>query len=186
MARTVPDQGFDEFVRTRSPRLFRTALAMTGDRQGAEDLTQEVLAKVYVRWSTIRTSPDAYARRVLVHAVTDRWRRRGRRPETPLQPGHDRPAPDSSDALALRDQLVRALRTLPPRQRAVVALRYLEDLGEADIAAAVGCSVGTVKSQLSRGLVRLRRELLPASECLPGGAPDSAPGAGGVAREVTS
>ncbi|HEX5495128.1 MAG TPA: SigE family RNA polymerase sigma factor, partial [Mycobacteriales bacterium] len=163
MARGVPGADFDEFVRSRSARLLRAALAMTGDRQAAEDLVQDVMAKVYVRWATIRTSPDAYARKVLAHAVTDRWRWRGRRAETPLRPVHDRPAPDSSDSQALRDELVRALRTLPPRQRAVVALRYLEDLSEADIATAVGCSVGTVKSQLSRGLVRLRAVVDPGN-----------------------
>lgn len=162
MAGNVPGADFDEFVRRQSARLLRTAYAMTGDRATAEDLTQEVMAKVYVRWATIRTSPDAYARTVLVHAVTDRWRWRRARPETPLRALHDRPTPDSSETQALRDELVRALRTLPPRQRAVVVLRYLDDLAEADIAAAVGCSVGTVKSQLSRGLTRLRWEMVLA------------------------
>lgn len=160
MGRGEPGEDFNGFVRSRSAGLLRAAFAMTGDRQEAEDLVQDVLARVYLRWATIRTSPDAYARKVLVHAVTDRWRIRRRRSETPLRPVHDRPTPDSSESQALRDELVTALRALPPRQRAVVALRYLEDLGEADIAAAVGCSVGTVKSQLSRGLVRLRQALV--------------------------
>ena len=177
MGRDAPGEDFDEFVRSRSARLLRTAFAMTGDHQAAEDLVQDALAKVYVRWATIRMSPDAYARKVLVHAVTDRWRLRGRRPETPLRPIHDRATPDSSDSQALRDELVRALRALPPRQRAVVALRYLEDLGEADIAAAVGCSVGTVKSQLSRGLVRLRSTLATGHQ-------DGAACGGGVVRRA--
>lgn len=156
MSRGAPGADFDEFVRSRSIRLIRAAYAMTGDRNVAEDLIQDVMAKVFLRWTSIHTSPDAYAHKVLVRTVTDRWKARYRRPEVPLNPAHDRPTADSADAQALRDELVRALRELPPRQRAVIAMRFLADLSEADVAAAAGCSVGTVKSQISRGLVRLR------------------------------
>jgi RNA polymerase sigma-70 factor (sigma-E family) len=149
---------FTEFVRGRSTALLRTAVLLAGgDRGHAEDLLQGVLERMYVRWDRISGAPEAYARRALVNAATNRWRGRRRRPELPL--AEDRPAPaDGPAAVDLRDALVRALLTLPPRQRAVLVLRYFDDMTEADVADLLDCSVGTVKSQASRGLARLRAE----------------------------
>jgi RNA polymerase sigma-70 factor (sigma-E family) len=160
---------FTDFVRGRSTALLRTAVLLTGgDRGQAEDLLQGVLERMYVRWRRIRESPEAYARRSLVHAAVNRSRGRRRRPELPLldPDGAGPPAGDPTAGIDERDVLVRALLTLPPRQRAVLVLRYFDDLSELDIATALGCSVGTVKSQAARGLSRLR-ERLPAGLDLP-------------------
>ncbi|RLK23331.1 RNA polymerase sigma-70 factor (sigma-E family) [Micromonospora sp. M71_S20] len=146
---------FDDFVRTRSVAMLRVAYLLTGDRHAAEDLLQEVLEQVYVRWRRVRTSPEAYARRALVNRSINRWRRRARRPEQALG-DNDGVARDHADDIALRQAVVAALRTLPPRQRAAVVLRYLEDLSVADVAGALRCSEGTVKSHASRGLAHLR------------------------------
>ncbi|MFI7513966.1 SigE family RNA polymerase sigma factor [Micromonospora echinofusca] len=149
---------FDDFVRTRSVALLRVAYLLTGDRHAAEDLLQEVLEQVYVRWRRVRISPEAYARRALVNRSINRWRRRVRRPEQALGDNHG-VARDHADDIALRQAVVAALRTLPPRQRAAVVLRYLEDLSVADVAGALRCSEGTVKSHASRGLAHLREAL---------------------------
>ncbi|MEH0938247.1 SigE family RNA polymerase sigma factor [Micromonospora psammae] len=149
---------FDDFVRTRSVTLLRVAYLLTGDRNAAEDLLQEVLEQVYVRWRRVRTTPEAYARKALVNRAANRWRRRARRPERALAE-HDGVRQDHADDVATREGIVAALRTLPPRQRATVVLRYLEDLSVTDVAAALGCSEGAVKSNTSRGLARLRESL---------------------------
>jgi RNA polymerase sigma-70 factor (sigma-E family) len=153
---------FDDFVRTRSTGLLRIAYLLTGDRYAAEDLVQEVLEQMYAKWRWITGAPDAYARRALVNRSTNRWRRRGRRPEAPLA-HHDVAAPDHSDHVVIRDTVVEALRSLPPGQRAAVVLRYLDDLPVAEVASALNCSEGTVKSNTSRGLDRLRAVLAPVS-----------------------
>ncbi|TWD80322.1 RNA polymerase sigma-70 factor (sigma-E family) [Kribbella amoyensis] len=153
---------FDDFVRGSSTRLLRTAVLLTGDQQAAEDLVQEVYERMYVHWGRVTGAPEPYARKALTNLVANRWRRKGRKPEVALGPGHDRPTGDRSDAFAVRDQLLSALQELPPRQRAVIVLRYYEDLTEAQTAEALGCSVGTVKSQTSRGLDRLRQLTEPA------------------------
>jgi RNA polymerase sigma factor (sigma-70 family) len=106
--------------------------------------------------------PEAYARRALVNRSANRWRRRGRRPEAPLG-SHDVAAPDHSEHIVVRDTVVAALRTLPPRQRAAVVLRYLEDLPVTEVARALDCSEGNVKSSVSRGLARLRAALDPVT-----------------------
>ncbi|WP_239543159.1 SigE family RNA polymerase sigma factor [Micromonospora terminaliae] len=142
--------------------LLRVAFLLTGDRHAAEDLLQEVLEQVYVRWRRVQGSPEAYARRALVNRSINRWRRRARRPEQSLG-RHDEVARDHADAVALRGVVVAALRALPPRQRAAVVLRYLEDVSVTDVAAAMGCSQGAVKSHAARGLARLR-EVLAASD----------------------
>jgi len=152
--------GFDEFVRTRSTGLLRVAYLLTGDRHHAEDLLQEVLEQMYVKWRRIDAAPEAYARRALVNRATNRWRRRGRRPEAPLA-HHDVAQPDHSDGVVVRDAVLEALRALPPKQRAAVVLRYLDDLPIADVARALDCSEGSVKSNASRGLERLRAALGP-------------------------
>jgi RNA polymerase sigma-70 factor (sigma-E family) len=163
----VPDRGFDEFVRDRSTALLRTAVLLVGgDRGHAEDLLQGVLERVYARWDRIDGPPEAYARRALTHAAVNRWRTRRRRPELPLldtDPGAADPG-DRTAAVDLRDALVRALLTLPPRQRAVLVLRYLDDLPDEEVARALGCSAGTVKSQASRALAKLRAGQLDLSD----------------------
>jgi RNA polymerase sigma-70 factor (sigma-E family) len=151
---------FEEFVQACSPRLFRTALLLAGqDRAAAEDLLQVALERTYRHWARVCRSgdPERYVQRILANASNDRWRLAARRPERLLRPGDADPlAADQSDAVAERDFLMRALAALPPRQRTVLVLRYFNDLPEAEIADALGCSVGTVKSQVSRGLARLR------------------------------
>jgi RNA polymerase sigma-70 factor (sigma-E family) len=169
---------FDDFVHDCSPRLFRTALLLTGqDRGAAEDLLQLALERAYRNWSRICSTdePERYVRRILANASNDRWRRLRRRPEQLFDLAAGGPATaDQSSVVAERDFLMRALATLPPRQRAVLVLRYFNDLPEAEIAAVLGCSVGTVKSQASRGLARLRQITEPTTEASakqPGGVP---------------
>jgi RNA polymerase sigma-70 factor (sigma-E family) len=151
---------FEEFVQACSPRLFRTALLLAGrDRAAAEDLLQLALERAYRHWGRVCRSgdPERYVRRILANAANDRWRRANRRPERPLEPGDAGPVvEDQTDVIAERDFLIRALAGLPPRQRTVLVLRYYSDLPDVEIADALGCSVGTVKSQVSRGLARLR------------------------------
>jgi len=147
-------------VRSRSAYLFKLALLLTGqNRAEAEDLLQISLERAYRRRALLARdrSPEPYVRRVLVNASIDRRRALRRRGEQPLCAGaSDPPVDDRAAQLADRDLLVRSLALLPPRQRAVLVLRYWGDLSEAEIAATLGCGVGTVKSQASRGLARLR------------------------------
>jgi RNA polymerase sigma-70 factor (sigma-E family) len=146
---------FDGFVIASGDRLLRAAFALTGDRGAAEDLVQDVLERLYVAWPRI-ADPLAYARRALVNHSHNRWRHRARHPEIALADHHDRPTADASDGHDQRDALVRAIATLPPRQRAVIVLRFLEDLSEADTARLLDCSAGTVKSHTARAIARLR------------------------------
>lgn len=150
-------EDFVGFVAARQDRLLRMAWLLTGDWHLAEDLVQAALAKVWPHWPRIRDGePDAYVRRVLVTTWSG-WRRRRWRGETPTDLLPDRA--DGADRLAaweLHADLIAALRTLPPGRRAVVVLRYFEDLSEAETARLLGCSVGAVKSQTSRALVALR------------------------------
>jgi RNA polymerase sigma-70 factor (sigma-E family) len=158
---------FEEFVQGCSPRLFRTALLLAGrDRAAAEDLLQVALERAYRHWARVSRSgdPERYVLRILSNAANDRWRRAARRPERPLRPGDDPPAADQFGAVAERDLLMRALAALPPRQRTVLVLRYFNDLPEAEIADTLGCSLGTVKSQVSRGLARLREIAEPSAQ----------------------
>lgn len=159
---------FEEFVQACSPRLFRTALLLAGqDRGAAEDLLQLALERAYRHWARVCRSgdPERYVQRILANVSNDRWRQAVRRPERLLRPGDADPlAQDQSDAVAERDFLMRALAALPPRQRTVLVLRYFNDLSEAEIADALGCSAGTVKSQASRGLARLRDIAEPDTE----------------------
>ena len=146
---------FEDYVRGRSTALLRTCYLLTGDRGAAEDLLQGVLERVARRWSSIADSPDAYVHRALTNAAVNRWRRR-RPAELQLLERHHPSTQDAADIVAVRDQLIRGLMALPARQRAVLVLRYFDDLSEAETAQALGCSLGTVKSQASRGLDRLR------------------------------
>jgi RNA polymerase sigma-70 factor (sigma-E family) len=149
------EREFREFVAARSAALFRSAYLLTGQREAAEDLLQTVLARVARRWDRIDRQPDAYVRRALYREQVSRWRRRGREvfgvPDTPA--GGDHAA--STD---LRVSLAAALRRLTPRQRAVVVLRYVEDLPEREVAEVLDVSIGTVRSTASRALGRLRAE----------------------------
>jgi RNA polymerase sigma-70 factor (sigma-E family) len=155
----VDDADFREFVELRYGDLLRTAYLLTGSRDAAQDLVQDALLKVMRRWRTV-DEPMAYVRRVMVNERTSRWRRLGLRELlTAVVP--DRIRPDDADGIVVRDELLTALHRLPARMRAVLVLRYWEDLSEADVAAALGCSLGTVKSQAARGLTRLREVLTP-------------------------
>jgi RNA polymerase sigma-70 factor (sigma-E family) len=166
----VADQEFDEFVRARSMALLRTAVLLTGgDRGHAEDLLQDVLERMYARWPRIE-GPEAYARRALVHASVNRWRARRRRPEVPFAAPDAGASPgDAAATVDLRDALGRELLRLPPRQRAVLVLRYFDGLPDPEIADALGCAVGSVRSHASRGLARLRERVALPDLTTPGG-----------------
>jgi RNA polymerase sigma-70 factor (sigma-E family) len=155
-----PGDFFEEFVRCRSAQLFKLALLLTGqNRAEAEDLLQIALECAYRRRALLATdrTPEPYVRKVLVNASIDRRRLIRRRGEQPLAATGPGPAvADLTGEVADRDLLVRSLAELPPRQRAVLVLRYFQDMSEAEIAWTLACSVGTVKSQASRGLARLR------------------------------
>jgi RNA polymerase sigma-70 factor (sigma-E family) len=149
-----PDR-FAEFVTARSTRLLRTAYLLTHDWAHAEDLLQTALAKAWFAWRRIESDPEPYIRKIMVNTYASWWRRRwnGEQPtsELPERTGRDEYAP-----VVDRQSLWAALRRLPRRQRAVVVLRYFEDLSELDTAEILGTSVGTVKSQAARALARLR------------------------------
>ncbi|MEU4678924.1 SigE family RNA polymerase sigma factor [Micromonospora sp. NPDC023737] len=153
----MDDLDFREFVEVRYGDLLRTAYLLTGSRDTAQDLVHEALLKAMRRWRTI-DDPMAYVRRSMVNERTSRWRRLGVR-ELLTAAVPDRSRPDSTDAVVVRDELLAALDQLPVRMRTVLVLRYWEDLSEADVAATMGCAVGTVKSQAARGLARLRAVL---------------------------
>ena len=153
---TRDEAGFEEFVAARSDDLLRTAVLLTSDRGHAEDLLQTALVKAYRRWNRISgPDPYPYVCRILVTSAAS-WRRLRATQEIVSLPAHDIAGPDASDGVADREQMADALATLPPRMRAVLVLRYAEDLSEADTADLLGCSVSTVKSQTQRGLARLR------------------------------
>jgi RNA polymerase sigma-70 factor (sigma-E family) len=160
----MPDRdapmSFEDFVRARSSSLLRTALLLTGqNRAEAEDLLQVALERAYRHWFRIsRTDqPERYVRRVLANASADRWRRIARRAERSVAAAcPDTPVSDRTDEIVERDYLLRALAALPHGQRAVLVLRYFDDLSEGETAQMLGCSIGTVKSQAARALDRLR------------------------------
>jgi RNA polymerase sigma-70 factor (sigma-E family) len=145
---------FELFVRGRSTALLRTAYLLVGDRGHAEDLLQEVLTRTARHWHRIEGSPEAYVRRALVNAAINGGKRR--RLREVLLDRQDVPVPDVTDGIVLRDALLQGLRALPPRQRAVLVCRYFDDLSEADTAAALDITTGTVKSTASRALTSLR------------------------------
>jgi RNA polymerase sigma-70 factor (sigma-E family) len=151
----VPDEeAFRAWVQRCWPRLFHTAYLLVGDRGDAEDLVQITMERIQRHWLRLE-HPDTYARRILINQTRSRWRRKGSI-ELPTDSLPDIETPDTTSTWDQRDELWRMLLELPPRMRAVLVLRYFEDLKEADIAAVLGCSIGSVKSQLSRGLDRLR------------------------------
>jgi RNA polymerase sigma-70 factor (sigma-E family) len=145
-------ESFDAYVSARYPSLLRTAYLLTGHHHDAEDLVQTALVKAVGAWKRIEDSPDAYVRRILVNENVSRWRRhKGREMLTDRTP-EGAVASEPDDTIALRD----ALAGLAPRQRAVIVLRYYEDLTERETAEVLGIAVGTVKSQTRDALVRLR------------------------------
>lgn len=157
-----PD-GFREFLAARQAHLLRAAWILTGDAHLAEDLLQTALVKVLPRWERLARdgSVEAYLRKTMINTATSWWRRKwhgelssGGVPGTELGGGDA-----AFEAVEDRSVLGAALRALPPRQRAVVMLRYYLDLSEAETAALLGCSTGTVKSQSSKALGTLRGRL---------------------------
>lgn len=153
---------FEEFAAASLPGLLRFGHVLTGDPLRAEELVQQALVSTWVRWRRIEhDQPLAYVRRAMVHTHTSWWRRSRR--ESALPEHYDPVAREGPD-LGERDRTVAALRLLPPRQRAVVVLRYYEDLSEAEIARVLGCSPGTVKSQAAKALKTLRAHLTPEME----------------------
>ncbi|WP_007512595.1 MULTISPECIES: SigE family RNA polymerase sigma factor [Pseudofrankia] len=177
-----PEGTFERFVAVSGDRLLLTALWLVGGHRGeAEDLLQGALERTYRHWNRVWVgNPEAYVRRALANAATSRWRRlRVRGHEVPLLAEHEPAGPDLLDhaiRLTQRDGLVRALLSLPPRQRAVIVLRYLHDLPEGEVAAALGCSIGSVRSQAFRGLARLRdsHHLVDIADPPPGDEPAGA------------
>jgi RNA polymerase sigma-70 factor (sigma-E family) len=153
----MKDDDFSEFAASRLGRLSRIAFLLTGDHHGAEDLVQSTLVKVAEHWSRVSRvgSPDAYARRILYHEHISVWRRT--RMETSAERPDEPCEGDAAEAVVRRLMLRRALAKLTPRQRAVVVLRFYEDLSVAEAARVLGCSEGTVKSQTSLALTRLRQ-----------------------------
>ncbi|MFF5447368.1 SigE family RNA polymerase sigma factor [Streptomyces sp. NPDC012888] len=153
---------FSSFVKARGTALMRTARSLTANPCDAEDLLQTALTKTYLAWDRIEDhrALDGYVRRALVNTRTSQWRKRkvdefacAELPEADAPP-----AADPAEAQALRDAMWRAVTRLPDRQRAMVVLRYYEDLSEAQTAELLGVSVGTVKSAVSRALGRLRED----------------------------
>ena len=154
--RAVAD--LESFLAERGDALLRTAVLLAGSREAGEDLLQSALERLLRHWRKIEGDPEGYLRRTLYHLAADSWRQqRARRKRLRLlERDADAAVADGTADVELRDSLLRLLRQLPPRQRAVVVARYWEQLSEAESAQVLGCSVGTVKSAASRGLRRLR------------------------------
>jgi RNA polymerase sigma-70 factor (sigma-E family) len=156
---TVPE--YDDVYAALWPRLVRTAYAVSGDLGVAEDAVQTAFAKAYRGWRRIARmeAPEAYLRRMVVNEVLNDRRRARRTHEVTRADPPEIATPGSPEPELARDELWRAIATLPPRQRAVLVLRYYEDLSEQQIADALGCRPGTVKSQASAALASLRGRL---------------------------
>jgi RNA polymerase sigma-70 factor (sigma-E family) len=158
---------FAEFVAARSHALLRTAYFVVGDHQLAQDLLQEALVKTYVAWPRLRdtTKAEAYVRRTIVTTAIS-WRRRRSFHEPPVPRLPDAVNSDESERLDTQGVLWKQVCGLPPRQRTALVLRYYEDLSEAETAELMGCSVGTVKSQVSVALKKLRERVGVDSDVL--------------------
>lgn len=154
-------EGFPEFVLARGPALCRTAYLLCGDHATAEDLVQSALVRTAERWPSVVAggNPEGYVRRAMVNEHISRWRRFGRR-ERLVAELPDRPA--AADGTVDRLHLLAAIGRLAPRQRAVIVLRFYEDLSETETAVILECSVGTVKRQTHDALARLR-QLVPVA-----------------------
>jgi RNA polymerase sigma-70 factor (sigma-E family) len=157
-------QEFGQFMTARWPGLVRLAYGLTGDPWLAEDIAQAALASAYASWWRVRRAddPDAYVRRILINASHRRFRRRrvaeqAHEPQLLANsPLADAAVADPAELIGERSALLAALRELPTRQRAIVLLRYWDDLSDAQVAAVLGCAPGTVRSQASRALAKLR------------------------------
>jgi RNA polymerase sigma-70 factor (sigma-E family) len=155
-------QEFQEFMRNRASPLHQSAYLLCGDWHLADDVVQDAFIKAYQHWPRIRgmDDPDAYLRRILLNEVRGRWRRRERMiPVSSFPRGREQAAPDTIGAFTQHAEMLQVLLTLPLRQRATIVLRYLEGMSERETADALGCSVGTVKSQSARALATLRKAL---------------------------
>ncbi|MEU7867815.1 SigE family RNA polymerase sigma factor [Dactylosporangium sp. NPDC049140] len=158
------DEQFRQYVQARRAGLLRTARLLTaGDHHLAEDLVQATLTKLYVKWPRYRRAgnPGGYVYRIMVNTLTDERRRPAAQRERPAAVLPDVAQPEPGVDRESADELVAALRGLPPRMRAAVVFRYFHDLDVAGTAAALGCSQGTVKSQTARALELLRASLVP-------------------------
>jgi RNA polymerase sigma-70 factor (sigma-E family) len=151
---------FTDFVVGSGRRLLRTAMLLTGDHGHAEDLLQTALERTARHWTKLDGAPEAYTRVVLARLATDRWRRLGSRVAEVVGDPPDSVQNDMAGDIAVRHALIAALAQLTRRQRAVLVLRFFDDLTEAQTAEALGVSVGTVKSTASRATARLR-QLVP-------------------------
>lgn len=147
---------FDEFVVSSGDRLFRTAYLLTRDYGLAEDLVQTALSKTWSAWGRIDPNPWPYVQRVIYTTYVSWWRRKRWHAERPSEALPERGVSGAVDDHAVRSDLSAAIGRLPRRQRAVIVLRYYEDLTERETAAVLGCSVGNVKSQASRAIAKLR------------------------------
>ncbi|WTW98897.1 SigE family RNA polymerase sigma factor [Streptomycetaceae bacterium NBC_01309] len=172
----VDEAEFREYAAARWERLVRTAYLLIGDRHLAEDLAQSALEQAYAGWHRVSRSGnrDAYVHRILVRCNARRFRKRRVDERLTAAVPDTATAVDPHAGVDIRPALLAALAELPSRQRAVIVLRYWSDLSEQDVATAVGCSVGTVKSQASKGLAKLRahpavRDLGTAPSALVGG-----------------
>ena len=154
---------FEEYVAARQRALVGFAYLLTADHHAAEDLVQTALAKAYVRWAKIRErgSAEAYVRKIIVNENASMWRRAWRRKERTTDEPPDRGI-DDADPTG-HGEMWGYVKQLPPRQRAVLVLRFYEDLTEAQTAESLGCSIGTVKSQTSKALASLRQRVTPAT-----------------------
>ncbi|KRB78065.1 hypothetical protein ASE01_07825 [Nocardioides sp. Root190] len=162
---STDEESFRRWAGERQLALLRTAVLLTGDRHRAEDLVQEALTKVALRWRRLRDdNPEAYARQIIVRDNISAWRKRRR--EVLVEPVAHRSVPDHAPLSERRILLDQALAALTPRQRAVVVLRYYDDLTERAAADVLGVSVGTVKSQTHLALLRLRQAAPELAELL--------------------
>ena len=157
------DAEFTAYLHARQPTLMRTAYLLTGDHHQAQDVLQTALAKLYLAWDKVheRNAVDAYVRRIIVNENVSLWRRGWRRREVAAERLPEPPAQEDRYDDGTGAALWRAVQTLPAKARAVVVLRYYEQLSEAEVADLLGISTGTVKSQCHRALATLR-ERLPA------------------------
>ncbi len=164
---------YDEFVAARLQPLLRYAVMLSGDLHLAEDLVQETMVRVQLKWRRVAAAdvPEIYVKRMLTNAYLD-WRRGPWLRRVVLRPDHDESAPamattpDHADAAVQRDEVWSLLATLPRRQRAALVLRFYEGLDDNEIAAVLDCAVGTVRSCISRALATLRARLSAATTTL--------------------
>ncbi len=164
--REAEREAFDAFVRARLPELLRFGRSLTGSSEAGADLVQDALERTLLAWSRLdsRDEPEGYVRRIMVNRNISIWRKFGRERTTDPQDLVEHSGVAGHHDRHFDDDLWRAIQQLPTKQRAVIALRYYEDQSEAQIARTLGCSVGTVKSQASKALTKLRALVPPDPE----------------------